>query len=219
MIEEENEDLLAELNGNAATPQEAKELAAAATNAQTDPLVVSPKRKLSAAKRAEEAMKKEAGVDNPLAGYAVTVEGAYTVAATEAPGKKLEKSYSITVNLPSLDAALSVIKNKLLDKVLRLKYPGYITFLTHEIVNVKSLSANSRPSNNVSYMDEPSLLAHIRAFDVPVSPEEYKGDLKGLRGAVVDFMLNPVGFPAREAKRLAERKEDQALERLNNIHV
>ena len=72
-------DLLAELNGalpEAATPQEAQELEAAAADRTKNPLEVVPEPKLSATKRAMAALKEKAG-PGALRGYAVTVVGRY----------------------------------------------------------------------------------------------------------------------------------------------
>lgn len=214
MFENENDDLLAELNGEAATPQEAKELAAAAELAKKDPLKVVPLKKKSAAKRLEEeAVKKE----GPLKGYAVTVRGLYTEPALDTPGKKIKKDYEIVANVPVLEGALSTIKNKLLDKMLKMKYPRYVAFLTHEIVDVKPLGANTPPPDNVAYMNAEDLTAHIRMVRAPIDAKNYEGDIVGLRAAVVDFTLNPKGFKEREAKRLADRKETAELEALNKL--
>jgi len=210
-------DLLAELNGAcpAATPQEEKELAAAAREAQTDPLVVSSTgKKETAIQKADAAAKKAAGSER-LRGYAVTVEGLFSTASADTPGRKVKKPYTLVVNLPSMDRALSVIKNKLLDKMLTLKYPGYVTYLTHTIVDVKPLSANEPPSDNVAYMTEKQLINHIKSHKVPVDPANYEGDVKNLRAAVVDFILNPREFKIREERRVASVKEDKALEELN----
>ena len=216
---EEKDDLLAELNGEAATPEEAKELAQAEADAKVDPLkVVKPPRK-SAAKRLEEEAKKREGLkpEAQLKGYAVTVRGLYTVPATDSPGKKLKKEYEIVANVASLDGALSAIKNKLLDKMLRMKYPGYVTFLTHEITDVRALGADTPPADNVAYMNFEDLVSHIRRERAPIDPSDYTGDVVGLRSAVVDFTLNPKGFEAREEKRLADRKETRELDALNNL--
>lgn len=216
---EEKDDLLAELNGEAATPEEAKELAQAEADAKVDPLkVVKPPRK-SAAKRLEEEAKKREGLkpEAALKGYAVTVRGLYTVPALEAPGKKLKKEYEIVANVTTLDGALSTIKNKLLDKLLKMKYPGYVTFLTHEITDVRPLSAETPPADNIAYMNEEDLTTHIRMVRAPIDPKNYEGDVVALRAAVVDFTLNPKGFSTREEKRLADRKETLELEALNKI--
>ena len=213
---EDKDDLLAELNGEAATPQEAEELKRAEELKKIDPLKVLPKQKKSAAKRLEE--KAAAEVKHvPLKGYAVTVRGLYTVPAADAPGKKVKKEYEIVANVATLEGALSTIKNKLLDKMLRMKYPGYVTYLTHEITDVRALSAETPPADNVAYMNFEDLTAHIRRERAPIDVKNYEGDVVGLRSAVVDFTLNPKGFREREQRRLADRKETAELEALNNL--
>ena len=222
---EEKDDLMAELNGSfnvegeAATPEEAKELAAAKAAAKVDPLKVLPAKKKSAAQRLAEKAKAEAGLkpDAPLKGYAVTVRGLYTVPAADVPGKKVKKDYEIVANVASLEGALSTIKNKLLDKMLRMKYPGYVTYLTHEITDVRPLSTETPPADNVAYMNFEDLVAHIRMTRAPIDAKNYEGDVVGLRSAVVDFTLNPKGFREREQRRLADRKETAELEALNNL--
>jgi hypothetical protein len=215
----EENDLLAELNGVAANPQEAKELANAEAEAKIDPLAIVPKKRKSAVVLAKELANKEAPArGTSIKGYAVTVKGDYSVASHDSPGKKLKKPYVLTVNLPALEGALSTIKNKLLDKMLKMKYPGYLTYLTHEIVEARPLSADTPPAANVAYMTFADLVSLIASERMPILPSNYEeGDVVNLRAAVVDFRLNPKGFEAREEKRLAGIKEDKALEALNNI--
>ena len=211
---EDTDSLMAELNGVAATPQEAQELADAKDATAANPLIVPPAKPLTAVQKAEAKARKIAG-DNPLRGYAVTVEGDYAEASTDVPGKKVKRPYSIVVNLPHLEGALSTIKNKLLGKMLSMKYPGYITFLTHKIVNVKPLTPETPAPNNIAFMEEKQLKEFISSHDVPVSLGDYKDDLPNLRAAVVDFMLNPKDFKKREEKRLVSIKEDRELEEMN----
>ena len=214
----EDNDLLAELNGTAATPQEGVELAAAEKEAKADPLAVPAPKKKSAAKRAAEQAEAAAiAKGTAVKGYAITVEGDYAVASIEVPGKKMKKQYSITVNVPELEGALSTIKNKLLDKVLKMKYPGYLTYYTHEIVDTKPLTADTPPAANVAYMNLLQLQGHVRDQRLPIDVEKYGADVKNLRAAVVDCVLNPGGFVEREAKRLVSIAEDKALEKLNGI--
>jgi len=212
----EADDLLAELNGVAATPKEGEELAAASASAKIDPLVVRAPTKETATQKARARAEATVG-DNRLKGYAVTVEGMFSTASADTPGRKVKRPYVLTCNLPSLEGALSVIKNKLLDKMLTLKYPGYVTYLTHEIVDVKPLSANEPPSDNVAYMTEEQLISYVKSHKVPVDLPTYAGDVKNLRAAVVDFILNPKDFTVREEKRVASVKEDRALEELNKV--
>ena len=217
----EENDLLAELNGTAATPKEGEELAAAERETKADPLEVKShtrvQKKSAAAKAKEAAISDAAAKGTTVRGYAITVEGDYAVASTEVPGKKMKKPYSITVNVPELEGALSVIKNKLLDKVLKMKYPGYLTFYTHEIVDTRPLTADTPPAANVAYMSIDQLRNHVKSERFPIRIEDYGDDVKNLRAAVVDCVLNPQGFAEREAKRLASIKEDKELDALNNI--
>ncbi len=212
--------LLDELNGkvktDAATPQEAKELEDAAKEAAANPLevvAVSPK---TAPPKAMAEMKEKAG-PGAVRGYAVTVAGKYAAPSVDVPGKKLAKDYRIVVNLASLESALSTIKNKMLDKMLKMKYQDYVTYLTHEIVDVKPLTPDTPESNNVAYMSVEALLAFIKHRDVPVDPKDYDGgrDARNIRAAVTDFLLNPKGFKEREERRLASIAEDRALAAMN----
>jgi hypothetical protein len=209
-----NADLLAELNGSGATQlptPDAAELEKANAAVAADPLKVLPAEAKSAVARTQAA----AQAKGPVKGYAVTVEGDYLTPSAEVPSKKVKKPYKITVNLTSLEGALSVIKNKLLDKMLKLKYPGYVTYSTHEITDVKTLSSDTPPVDNVAFMDRPKLLSFIEFRRVPVDVKAYGDDLKNLRAAVVDFILNPKDFEKREEKRLKDLAETRELEKLN----
>jgi len=210
----EDDDLLAELNGEPATPKEGEELKAQQEATARDPLVVSPPPKLSAAKAFEKKANAKAG-DNRLRGYAVTVAGNYSSPSADSPGKKVKRPYTLTVNLPSLEGALSVIKNKMLDKMLRMKYRDYVTYLTHEIVNVVPLTPDTPESNNVAYMSFEALKNFVTTRDVPLVLADYGNDARSLRAAVTDWILNPKEFAVREKKRLAEQKLERELEAMN----
>jgi hypothetical protein len=214
----EEDDLTADLLGDGATDEETKELAAAQEAAKKNPLIVPPPNaNASRAKRAEKKAN-DAAVKRGTAvtGYEVTVEGLY-LAPAGSPGKRVKKPYSMKAVVASLEGALSAIKNKLLDKKLKMAYPDYLTFLTHNIANVRALSADCLPSNNIAYMDEPTLKDHIRLHKVPVDVKDYEGDLVALRAAVVDFTLNPKGFKERETARRKDALETLELGRLNNL--
>lgn len=218
--EDKEDDLLSELNGEASTPEEAKELADAAEEVRRDPLALKPAKKKSAAQRLKEkAVADATAKGNAIRGYAVTLEGYYQVASAETPGKKMKKPYTITVNVPELDGALSTIKNKLLDKVLKMKYPGYLTYLTHEIVEARPLTTDTPPAANIAYMTLEQLCGHVAALgrQCPIDVTNYGDDVKNLRAAVVDWTLNPKGFEEREERRLKSIREDRALEALNEI--
>lgn len=217
--EDQNDDLLAELNGGggvAATPQEAKELAAAEEATKANPLIIAPIPKPSAIKRAEAKMSAAAG-DNRLRGYAVTVEGNFSTPSVDTPGKKVKKPYSIVVNLPSLEGALSIIKNKMLDKMLKMKYPGYVTYLTHVITNVRPLTPDTPESNNIAYMTFEALCNFVKSREVPLDLTDYGNDVRSLRAAITDWVLNPKDFVIREKKRLDEAKLQKELDAMNPV--
>jgi hypothetical protein len=217
---EQNDDLLAELNGNvmetAATPAEAEELAAAKKVTAHNPLIVEPLPSMTAVAKAEAKMNAAAG-DNRIRGYKVTVEGNYSAPSVDTPGRKVKRPYTIEVNLPSLEGALSIIKNKMLDKMLKVKFHDYITYLTHEITNVVPLTPDTPESNNVAYMSATGLLNFIATRGIPLDLRDYDDgrDIRSLRAAVTDYLLNTKDFKAREAKRLAAVKADRELEAMN----
>lgn len=209
MEQTSEEALMAELNGVATVaPVDSRP-----TEEKVDPLEVRP----PAATPAVAALANKAKALGGARGYAVTVEGEFYVASKESPSKKLKQPYRIVVNLPSLTGALSTIKNKLLDKMLRMKYPGYAGFRTHEIVEAKALTADTPMPNNVAFMDEPKLRAFIADREIPIPADRYAGDVKNLRASVTDFLLNPKGFEEREQKRVAAIAEDKALAELNDL--
>jgi hypothetical protein len=214
----ENDDLLAELNGGvpgeAATPKEGEELVAATAATKRDPLVVAPPPRLSAVQKFERASMDKAG-DNRLRGYAVTVGGFYSAPSVDTPGRKVKRPYTLTVNLPSTEGALSVIKNKMLDKMLRVKYRDYVTYLTHEITDVRPLGPDTPESNNIAYMSFDALRSFVTSRGVPLVLNDYGNDARSLRAAVTDWILNPKEFVVREKKRLEDQKLEKELDAMN----
>lgn len=150
------------------------------------------------------------------AGYRVRLRGKYFA---KVPGSDKEKTlvpYALDVNVTKLEGCLSVIKNRLLDPMLR-KHPvygrDYVAFQTHEIVEVTPLGGTP-PSTNLQFMSREQLVAHIKERRAPIRPEDYS-DVVALRDAVIDWTLSPHGFEEREARRQADRLEQQELARLN----
>lgn len=218
MEDNQNADLLAELNGAAeVVAVDAKEIEEGKAEVKKNPLDVSKEmpgaEKTSAAKALEKTIKASG---KPLRGYAITVEGEYYEASKEIRGKNARAEYSVVVTLPSLEGALSVIKNKLLDKMLKMRYPGYVSFRTHKIAKVVPLTNDLPDSDDLQYMSEEKLKSFITFKKVPVNPVDYPV-LSDLRDAVIDYVLNPKGFEAREAKRKADREETNELLAMNNM--
>jgi hypothetical protein len=146
-------------------------------------------------------------------GFKVTVEGDYYVPAAEGRKKKL-KPYSIEVILPSMDSALSVIKNKLLHPILKATMPDYINFRTYTITNVEPLG-DSKLQIPPSQMSFEQLKNYIQLQGLPVNPEHYS-DINTLRADIQLAKDNPSKFTKDVApKREKEAKEDDELQALN----
>jgi len=203
--------LMDELNGGATVTDTDPQPA----TTHIDPLKVQP----AAAKTAVAAFTANAAAKN-VRGYAITVEGFYLAPSSEIQGKKIRKPYVLVVKLPELEGALSTIKNKMLDKMLKHKYAGYVTYTTHEITHVEPLTPDTPPIDDVQFMGAEKLLDVVRSKRVPLDVKNYaledgSVDVKNLRAAVIDFLLNPKGFEEREAKRLVSVAEDRELAKLN----
>jgi hypothetical protein len=151
-------------------------------------------------------------------GFAVTVRGDYYAASAENQGKKVKRPYEVTINLPSLDSALSVIKNKILDKTILRKHKDSLGARTHEIVSAVPLSHETQESNNLQFMNRDRLERYVLDHSVPLDASQYE-DVVVLRNAVVDFTLNPKGFEEREAVKQADRKLEAELNALNNTEA
>lgn len=146
-------------------------------------------------------------------GFAVTVRGEY-YAPADVAGKKVKRPYSVTVNLPHLTGALSLIKNHLLLPAIKAKHPEALGFHTHEIEKAVPLSPETSESSNIQYMSMDRLRRYVEDHNVPVEVADYS-DVVDLRSAVVDYTLNPKGFEEREKLRQAERKQKAELAALN----
>lgn len=198
-----------------------KELAGAAGGELIDPLELDPaltndplETKPVAAPSATAALNAEHSTKAGGKGFAVTVQGEYYAPAQDAPGKKIKKPYKVTINLPSLDSALSIIKNKLINAAIKRAYPESLGERTCEIVSAIPLSPSTQESNHLQFMNRPRLERYVVDHGVPLKPEDYD-DVVVLRNAVIDFTLNPKGFEAREAAKQADRKIEAELAEMN----
>lgn len=144
-------------------------------------------------------------------GFKVTVVGQYIGKAEHiGGGGKPIKDYKIDVNLPSMDRAMSVIKNKLLTPTLSRKYADYTAYRTYHIVGIEPLdkaSAAAMKSLGVKYMGREALKEFIEENALPVDPLLYP-DLFKLREAVEMARTDPSGY----LKKLELRKDDLALD-------
>lgn len=227
MSEASIDDLMKELNGGAGTenkplankPVTIQNIDVTPEPAKPDPLDVSPKTQPSAVASLDAKHSTAAGGK----GYALTVKGEYYAPAKEVPGKKTLKPYSVVINVTHLEGALSTIKNKALDTILRKRFSaeGYLGFRTHEIVEARPLGG-APESMNLQYMDINALTRYIDSQRIPVDLSTNR-PLESIRISVMDFAQNvdPSSevslskFTVREEERVRDFKERAALAELN----
>ncbi len=150
-----------------------------------------------------------------MKGYLVTVEGDYFGSATEFDRKRQKFQYKIKVKVPSPDGALSLIKNKLLDKVLRRNYPNYHMWRTHQLVSITNLDGSKvQGITNIRLMDFDDLANYVRTNRLPVKLELYT-DLGYLRTMVFLAETNQHEFRLKQATLAKDCAEDKALRELN----
>ncbi|MDP7429980.1 MAG: hypothetical protein QGG97_00360 [Flavobacteriales bacterium] len=132
-------------------------------------------------------------------GYKITVVGQYYVHAGER--RKTLKSYRFAIKLPSMDCALSVIKNKILDTVLPKLYSDYAGYRTHDIVDVEAFGDIAPAKAELWQMNRATIISYIQENELPVLEEIYE-TLMELRQAVEMAEADPDRF-----KRVQEEKE------------
>ncbi len=148
-------------------------------------------------------------------GCIVQVEGYYFALAAGVRGKKVKRPYKIQVRVASPDGALSVIKNKLLDRVLAKKYPDYHTYHTHEITELTNLSGEALMGyTNVRIMNFNQIADYVRHNNLPLKLELYT-ELDTLRTMVFLAETNAVEFERKQILLESEAREDAALAKLN----
>lgn len=204
----EHDALLEELQGGKSTSVKKLD---PQTTTKDDPLAV--KSNAPAPTAVQRADKKHATRNNG-GGYAVIVRGEYYAAHPDFQGKNLAKPYEIEVNLPSLDKAMSVIKNKLLAPMLKKKFSDYVRYRTYKVADVRPLSPSMPPAKNLKFAAREALVEYATENRVPIDTNDYP-DTEILREALVDFALNPKGFVEREKQRQADRKETAELAAMN----
>ncbi len=148
-----------------------------------------------------------------LSGYRITVEGQYFVATGEGKGKAI-KRYNIVINLPSMDCALSIIKNKILNVVLAKKYPDYVSYRTHEIIDVKPFGNVTQVTATLWQMNRETVESYIHENELPVKAHIYE-TLMALRQAVEMSESDPDNFLLTQEKAEKDFKLTQSLRELN----
>ena len=140
--------------------------------------------------------------------FRVKVTGEYIARSPVSEKEKIKKTYEIEGNIPTVYAALSVVKNKLLVPALTRKYPDYVSYLTHHIVEMVPLDEKSVAEMGraeISFMNREQLIRYVKdnaigACRIEVSKGEFR-DFPNL-----DARYYPDLFKLREAVKLA--KED-----------
>ncbi len=115
-----------------------------------------------------------------LSGFDLTIEGDYFV--TDGRHKGL-KRYSFDFKLPSMDSALSIIKNKVLDNMLKKIYPDYVSYRTYEITRVQPFGSAKLAGFDLWSSSRDEVENYIRKSELPVKVKYYP-TLMGLREGV-----------------------------------
>jgi len=149
--------------------------------------------------------------------FKVKVVGQYIARSGVMEKEKIKKNYEIEGNIPTLTAALSIVKNKLLNPALQAAYPDYITFLTHHIVEITPLTEEAKKQMTkaeVNFMNRESLVAYIKEHALPVQPDYYP-ELFKLREAVTYAKEDPKGYQAQFALREPDLRLDLEMAACN----
>ena len=149
--------------------------------------------------------------------YHVKVTGNYIARSSTMDKEKVVRPYEIEGQIPTLHAALSIVKNKLLAPALSAKYPDYVSYLTYHIVEITPLDTNSATQMEkveVAYMDKDQLAAYIKEHALPVLPRYYP-DLFKLREAVQLAKDDPQGYLKQFELRKADLEMDLQMAAAN----
>lgn len=152
-----------------------------------------------------------------MKGYKVRVEGEYIARPSLVGGDRVVKKYDIVVNLPVMDRAMSVIKNKLLRPALSVRYDDFIVARTYHITQIEALDVQSQDLLKkvpVQYMNRDTLLQFILDENLPVDADLYPNLFK-LREAVESAQANPEEFARKQEERRGSLLEDQTLAEMN----
>ncbi len=149
--------------------------------------------------------------------FKVKVVGQYVARSGIMEKEKIKKNYEIEGNIPTLTAALSIVKNKLLGPALSAKYPDYVTFLTYHIVEITPLDAASveqMAKAEINFMDRPTLLRFIKDNALKVDARYYPNLFK-LREAVQYAKDDPKGYATNFALHEPDLRLDLEMAQCN----
>lgn len=159
--------------------------------------------------------------------YLCTVAGEYF--ESTAGGKRLA-SYELDFKVPSLGADktdihyMSVIKNKLLTRQLKAKYPNAITFRTYEMVDKKYIGPNQQPVNqpkaepkakSIGSMNKTELLQYIASNCPEIDTETVYTTVDKMRKAINAYQEDRSSFLQSQDDLKAEIELDKTLNELN----
>lgn len=150
-------------------------------------------------------------------GYRVKVVGTYFARSPVMHEKNVVKNYEFEANIPTLTAALSIVKNKLLNPMLSKKYPDFVAYKSYHIINITPLDEKSRlqmKKVEVQYMDRPTLIDYIDEHALPVESKLYP-DLFDLRVAVQEAKDDPDGYLKKLDYRRADLEMNLEISDLN----
>jgi len=149
--------------------------------------------------------------------FHVKVVGQYVARSGVMEKEKVKKNYEIEGNIPTVTAALSVVKNKLLAPALAKKYPDYVTYLTYNIVEIVPLDEKSKASMRkveISFMDRATIIDYVKDNALPVQVEYYP-NLFRLREAVQLAKEDPKGYKKQFALREPDLRLDLEMAQAN----
>lgn len=149
--------------------------------------------------------------------FKVKVVGQYYARPASGGKEKILRNYEFEANIPTLTAALSTVKNKLLDPFLSKKYPDYEGYRTYHITQITPLDEKSRQEMNrvePMYMDRQSLVNYIVEHNLPVDSRLYP-DLFKLRVAVQDAKTDVKSYLKKLERRRADLEMDLQIAKLN----
>jgi hypothetical protein len=144
-------------------------------------------------------------------GFEVEVTGQYIARSGVMGKERILKDYKMKCVVPSTDAVLSVIKNKILGPKLKQQHEDYLMFRTYHILSITPLSKEdgfSADLNNIRYMSRPDLERLVKANALGVPTQLYPSLFK-LRDAVLFASNDPKGY----AKHLGIHREDLEMDK------
>lgn len=167
--------------------------------------------------------------------YKVKIAGQYIARSGVMNNERIIKDYEIEGNIPTMTAALSIVKNKLLAPALAAKYADYLAYRTYHIIEVTPLTPEAKADydkKEVAYMSREALIQYVKENRIgaceaevtvgvddrnkpikktvtyPILDVRYYPDLFKLREAVQSAKEDPVGYQ----KHFEAHKQDLELD-------